>query len=392
MSDSARESTGLLNPVDEPSKRPFGAPGFMYAFFTTLVAAGLALVANYAPSVPYGLQVVLLFVAAGFFLESLALIFFEPSLMIGNGMVHYRADKPSIWRNPPRLFRWTGRRADEEIPLSSFEEVELDYTRVPFPLPVFPFTCSFFQINRWILTLRRSDGTYYLLEVGPDPVSFRDVAHRVSEYTELPLHLPWLSGHERDQSGVQKWIAPDEGSIDGNQLRNRLTSSELPVREEGGRVKFSVKNRMSALGRGGGLIVLLVFLFAGTLAVFAGFQYDPHSPAGLFFTVIWMVGGVMTGVLGLFLSAHCLSAVQSSLCLDDSGVKVVHPLGESSYLRYEEIRAVRGVFSTEGSCSQFGLGKPTPCLEIYADRAWLYISLHDRTDMDRIFRCLGNLT
>jgi hypothetical protein len=392
MSSCEPNDSGILNPVDHPEKRPFGAPGLMYAFYSFVLATGLALVANYVGTIPYLLRVVLLLIAGGCVLESLALMFFEPSVMLGEDSVHYRAQKPSVWQAPPRMFRWKGEYVDEERSLSSFKGVELDYTRVPFPLPVFPFTMPFFYITRWVLTLKREDGSYCLLEVGPTPESFREVAQKVSEYTELPLRAPWFDGFQEEDNGSWLWAAGNDGVVDGSEVNRLLQQTDLAFSKQGNVLEFPVENRLSTFWRGSGLVMAGVCLFAGVVTVFAGFQYDPGTPMGLVLSVFFMLSGVCSATLGLLLLADSVSTVRSTLCFDREGIQVVHPVGQSTFIRYEDLVAVRGVKRNQGSSEMYGLGKPVPCLEVYGEQDWFFISVHDPEQLDRFSQCFRNLT
>lgn len=449
MGSCDRDKSSVLNPVDDPEKRPFGAPGIMYACYAFFMATGFALLANYAIEIPavgkglllflitgfvgqavfervyeqrhdapvtlsvvlsgllatgvvvaayalgglsYLLDVVLLFVAAGCYFESLALIFFEPSVMLGDDLVHYRARKPSVWTCPPRMFRWSGGTVDEELSFSSFTGIELDYTRVPFPLPVYPFTRPVFHITRWVLTMKRDDGTYYLLEVGPTPEAFREVSKKVSEFTELPLRAPWFDGFRDDDSDNWVWFPDDGRTPDARTVLDALRSTGLPFDEGESGLAFPVENRMSTFGRSAGLLAAGCCLIAGMMSVFAGFQYDPNVPSGLLKGIAWMLSGAFGGLMGILLLAGYVTPVRSRLCFDGDGVQVIHPVGQSSYIRYEDLIAIRGVHQNEGSVLEYGLGKPVPCLEVYGEQDWFYISLHDPQHLDEFQEGLRNLT
>ncbi len=391
MSSSDPKHTGILNPVDHPDKRPFGAPGFMYALFSFLLATGLALVANYVEVVPYPLQLVLLLIAGGCVLESLALIFFEPSVMLGEDGVRYRAQKPSIWKRPPQMFRWSGNSVDEEIAFSAFKGVELDYTRVPFPLPVFPFTMPFFHITRWMLTIKQEDGTYFLLEVGPSPASFREVAQKVSEYTELPLRAPWFDGFQEEDTGSWLWTAGDE-KVDGGEVTHVLQQTSLRCKRREQALEFPIENRLSRFWQGAGVVMAAVCVVAGMISVLAGFQYDPGTPMGLVMGVFFMLCGVLAATLAILLLAESVSSLRAKLCFHPDGIQVVYPVRQSTFIPYEDLVAVRGVTRNTGSSQTFGLGKPVPCLEVYGKEEWFFVSLNETRQLEGFSECFRHLT
>ncbi len=384
---------------EEATGLPFGAPGFMYALFSLFCSGALTWISGYVGQVHVVLPLLCLTLAIMLFVEAVLLLFFEPTVTLGEDRIRYRANRPSIWSAPPRLFRWNFSGTDEEIPLSSFEQLELDYTTVPFPLPIFPFTTSFFRITRWMLTLRRDNGEYYLMAVGPAPASFRELIEQANDHTDLPLSVPWKrvgkSKTGRNEETIPEnwtWSPVDPSNFSTTRFLRALRHSDLPFRDtEEGPLELPIRNPSNLLFRtfGGGL-ASLGLLFA-TVMIFVGLRFNTDSPGGLFQGLFWMVIGLVLGGIGFLILAEQISPFQSRLIIHEGGIQAVYPLRRSSFIRFQDLIAVRGVGERSGPSTAYGLGKPVPCLEFYSASNWFYISLNDTADLQELYRVLRRL-
>jgi len=387
MTDETSDDKSELSVLGTRSEGiPFGAPGFMYAFFSLVASAGFTWISDYAGQVHHLLSLVCVIAAGGLLIEALLLLFFEPTLTLNEDGIRYRADKPSIWAAPPRLFRWRRINQDEQIPMTSLQHLELDFTTVPFPLPVFPFTQPFFRITRWMLTLKTSDGDYLLLDLGPSPNAFRDVLDRIREYTDLPLRTPWTRDASSGSFGTS-WsrVFPGSTDLNADAFLLSLQQSDLDVRESAdGALEVPIRNRLTwGVRSAGGMIGLLLLVCAGVL-IFSGLQTSSDVASGLFTGIFRMVTGFLLGGFALLIFAEQISPFHTTLRFSQEGIQTVHPLRESPLIRYEELKGIRGVDEIAGSSTCFGQGKPTPCLEIYSSSDWLYLRLNRRRDLETL--------
>ncbi len=393
MNEDVRESENTFDLYgDEPGGIPFGAPGFMYAFFSFLFSAGLTWLSDYTARIHDVLPLLCLIPAAMFFVESILLLFFEPSLTLNEEGVRYRRSKQSVWAAPIRLFKWSFDRTDETFSLSSCERLELDFTTVPFPLPVYPFTRPFFRITRWMLTLKTRDGHYYLMDVGPSPAAFREVIQKAREYTELPLHTPWSDPEEASEPDHWCWFPSRASGVTFEQFLTSLRRSNLNVREtEDGALELPVRNRLTWLAFGGGSTLAMIGLLVSVAAIFAGLRSGSGTPSGLFFGLLWMLSGTLLGVFSLLLLAERISPFRSRLKFTRRGMQTIHPLRRSSLIRYEDLIALRGVGTSTGPSSVFGLGKPVPCLELHSESDWFFLRLENHRDLHEMYRMTETL-
>lgn len=351
------------------SKFSISVPGLMYAFWCFVLGIGFLLLSEFLKPHSDFVQMLVILTGFSFCAETVLLLFFAPVVKIQNGKVICEGWRPSIWLSSSHIFMmpYTSKRV-EEFPLESFENIQLDYTRVPVPLPI-PFLKEYmFSVYRWMVALETAEGESVLLAVAGSADALEIFLQKLEEKTGLPVVTPRKHGQSDNDL---EW--------NEDQFRKKLFEREnwqegesIPVSSGEGNLSifFGVNARDSNrwIKIIGYVFVMLMFGIM-TMAGFLSASRSTDVLPGL----IGMVSGVFGLGICFFGLRRLLKPYHTVLNVDKNSMVMDYGTGFSDQMLLKDIVAVSGSQTNTVIAETYGLGKEVPCIDIFSTRGWLHV-------------------
>lgn len=352
------------------------APGIMYAFWSFVLGVGCLMLSEMLDAQWVIMDLFFLGMAVCFFVETVFLLFLEPEVEIGPNHVTRTSRRPSIWRQNSHLFMVPHQEETQQLTIDHCTRFVLDYTRVPFPLPIPGLTHRSLSVYRWMIVLETDVGTSMLIAVEGSPFTLTDFGQKLQQRTGLPFHTPWDKREEKEFD-----------SLDEKAIRNELfhdttwKKEELPVPMTGrDHARFielgpNPKGLTKVVGVTGYMILLL--LFSGI--VLAGFMMATRS-GDLGFGLLSMVIGVLLSAISVAGLLQFLKPYRFSLKIQRDALQLRFRFGASDKVNLTDVIRVRANEIESEVSEKFGMGKCAPCFDIYTRNDWIHIPELTRTE------------
>lgn len=354
---------------DEKEKQERGrylsAPPFMYTFFLFLVLVLVVVVTDAYLDVR-GMAIASRCIAIVLLGEALNLLFLEPTVELFRDRLEFESLRTSVWCRPPGLFRWDFHRTEKTLEMEEVEAIEVNFTRVPFPLPIWPLSEGLSFLYRWMVCIRGEEGEYFLCGLGSRPENIADLARRAGEYTGLSVDRPWKQEEHPDANESAYYFSGEE-TFDGPG-----EEKTVPL----GRTWSPGRRLLSG-------VASLVCFFGTVFLVFSGLEGD--------WTSVSLIGNIGFMILGgallwpaIVLAVGTLADTRKKLRLGPDHLHMESFFGRSREIPLDDLKAIVAVREEEGLSTEFGSGKPVPLLEIYAENEWLPVEVETEEHLDRL--------